>query len=241
MFHWELDGIRFMKDASEYVPYYQELAALIRPYFHKNSHICDVGCGLGYLSLELAASFSQVTAVDADAKALAVLRENCRFRGVKNIRVLCDDAKQMEPEQPYDGMVFCFFANIDEILEIAKKHCRGTVIAVKKNYSAHRFSVGTHEITHDSFRRAAMRLSELGIPFVSGKLELEFGQPFANVPDARRFFEIYSQDEEKSAITDEFLRGKLKETGEREFPYYLPQLRKLGWIKFEMKDILKKR
>lgn len=237
MFHWEQDGIRFMKDASEHASYNQELAALIAPYFTKESHICDAGCGLGYLSLALAPCVGKVTSVDADAGALAVLQENCREKKIDNIEVLCGDAMRMAPEQPYDGMVFCFFANMDEMLEIVKEQCRGTVIAIKKNYSSHRFSVGTHAFQHDSFDRATARLTELGIPFEAKTLELEFGQPFRSFKDVRLFYEIYSKDEEKNVITDEFLKDKIRETGDDEFPYYMPHLRKLGWIKFETKDI----
>lgn len=236
-FQWNADGIRFMKDASEYASYNQELVSMMEPYITADSHICDAGCGLGYLSLALAPLAERITAVDTDPEALEVLRVNCRERDIANVQVVQADALSYLPEEPYDTMVFCFFANMDEILETVKKRCRGTVIAVKKNYSAHRFSVGTHSCQHDSYSIAKARLKELGIPFESMAVELEFGQPFRTFEDARRFYEIYNKDEGKYEITDSFLRERLTETGDREFPYYMPHRRKVGLLKFDVKDI----
>ena len=72
---------------------------------------------------------------------------------------------------------------------------------------------------------------------VSQELELEMGQPFCSWESARRFFEIYSRDEDKSVITDDFLRSKLVETGREDFPLYLPQKRSVGYLKFSNKDL----
>lgn len=115
---WVEDMIRFMRDASEYGTYNQELANLLAPELTRDMHICDAGCGLGYLSLAL-----------------------------------------------------------------------------------------------------------------------EFGQPFRSLADARRFYEIYSKDADKSLITDEFLLNKLESTGQTMFPYYMPHLRSLAILKFRAGDI----
>ena len=68
-------------------------------------------------------------------------------------------------------------------------------------------------------------------------MALELGQPFRSWESARRFFEIYSRDEDKSVITDAFLRSKLVETGREDFPLYLPQKRSVGCLKFSSKDL----
>lgn len=240
MFNWEKDGIRFMKDASEHTSYYQRLAERIRPYVTKESRICDTGCGLGYLSLELAPFAKEVVSIDADARALSVLEEKCQEQSIQNIQTLCGDAKKLDEAEHFDCMIFCFFGNMDEILEIAKKHCRETVIVIKKNYTKHRFSVGSYAFLHDGYKEAGLYLAELGIPFEGTELELEFGQPFRSVEDARLFYEIYSQDSEKEAITDEFLRKQLIQTEEGAFRYYMPHRRRLGFMKLDAEDIRKR-
>lgn len=237
MYQWAEDMIRFMRDASEYGDYNQKLAEMMRPWLTKDSHICDAGCGLGYLALALAPYAGKVTAMDKNADALRVLRKNCESRKISNVTIQCGDISEWLPEQPFDSMAFCFFGNIDEILTIAGQRCRGTVFAIKKNYAEHRFSVGSHRGGNDSYANAIRRLQELKIPHEGTAMELEFGQPFRSFEDARCFFETYSCDNDPALITDAFLREKLRETGEPDFPYYLPHRRKVGWLKFEMADV----
>ena len=69
MAFWDADTIRFMIDACEHAPYNRELAAYIGPRLAPGAHVCDAGCGLGYLSLELARHAGRVTAVDRSPEA----------------------------------------------------------------------------------------------------------------------------------------------------------------------------
>ena len=63
------------------------------------------------------------------------------------------------------------------------------------------------------------------------------GQPLKDLAEARTFFELYSQDEDKSVITDDYLRSRVLETGRSDYPLYIPQARKLGWLRFNAGDI----
>lgn len=237
MFRWNEDRIRFMQSASEYGAYHRRLTDWMRPFLQQRQHICDAGCGLGYLSLSLAPYVRQVTAADCNRQALAVLADNCAKRSIHNIDIRCGDLFTMRPAAPYDAMVFSFFGKMEEIAAIAAAQCRGTVFAFKKNYATHRFSVGTHAVGDDSFSAATDWLTRHGIPFSSQELELEMGQPFRSWEEARLFFRLYSHDPDKSLITDAFLRGRLKETGRTDFPLYLPHTRSLGCIKFSSEDL----
>ena len=239
MFQWSEDMVRFMRQASEYGDYHRRLADWMRPDLHKRDRLCDAGCGLGYLSLALAPYVQHITAADRNGDALAVLRENCAARGIDNIDIRCGDLFSMPPATAYDAMVFCFFGRMEEIAAIAKAQCRGTVFAFKKNYTTHRFSVGSHATGSDSFSAAKAWLSARGVPFTAQEMALELGQPFRSWESARRFFEIYSRDEDKSVITDAFLRSKLVETGRADFPLYMPHQRPVGCLKFSVEDLPK--
>lgn len=234
---WYEDMVRFMRDASEYGTYNQELARMLAPEFSKDMHICDAGCGLGYLSLALAPYVGQVSSVEKNPDALAVLKENCRAKGINNITPRCGTIQDVIPERKYDAMVFCFFGGIYEILAAARQQCSGRVCIITRNYTTHRFSVGSHPTGSYGYRRTNDVLRELGVPFEEETFELEFGQPFRSMEDARQFYEIYSHDEDKSAITDEFLHGKVVETGREDFPFYMPHLRNLAIVKFNVSDI----
>ena len=233
---WERDMVRFMRDASEYGTYHQELAKWLSPYLNKEMNICDAGCGLGYLSLALAPYVSSVTGVERHPDASAVLAENSRRLSLDNVIPRCGPIETTLPDTPYDAMVFCFFGGIDEILTIAKRQCRGRVFLITRNYTTHRFSVGEHKTGSYGRRTSHDTLEKLGIPFEENRLSMEFGQPFRSFADARRFYETYSKDADKAVITDEFLMDKLV-AGEGEFPYYMPHRRQLAILTFESKDI----
>ena len=234
---WYEDMVRFMRDASEYGTYNQKLAELLSPHLTKQMHICDAGCGLGYLSLELAPYVGQVTSVEQHPDAVAVLEANCRGRGITNITPRCGAIGEVIPEQKYDGMVFCFFGGIHEILETVRHQCDGQVFIITRNYTNHRFSVGSHPTGSYGYRTATEELKRLGVPYDETLLELEFGQPFRNLEDAKRFYELYSKDDDKAVITDEFLRSRLIRNGSAQFPWYMPHRRNLAVIRFQSKDI----
>ena len=234
MFRWTDDMIRFQADAARHTDFHRQLAAELLPCLSPADHVCDAGCGLGFLSLALAPYVGSVTAVERDDRALAVLRQELAARGVGNVRPLCADVFTAMPAQPYDAMVFCFFGSMDEILSAARDRCRGTVIAVKRDQTDHRFTVtkqplgGTHGVD-----AACRRLEELGIPYSLKRTAFRFDQPFRTLADARRFFEIYRRTDDVSLITDDFLRGRLEETGRPEFPWRLPSLRPAGILTFD--------
>ena len=234
MFHWTDDRIRFMADAAGETDFHRRLAAELLPWLHPDDAVCDAGCGLGYLSLALAPHVRHITAEERDAAALAVLERDLAARHIENVTPLCADVFTHRPDRPYDAMVFCFFGSMDEILSVAAAQCRGTVIAVKRDQTDHRFTVtkqplgGTHGVD-----AACRRMAELGIPYELKRTAFRFDQPFRSWEDARRFFEIYRRRDDASLITDELLRQRLEATGDGEFPWRLPSARPAGIITFD--------
>ena len=234
---WGSDMIRFMEDASVYGTYYEQLAQKMLPYLSCDSHVCDAGSGLGYLSLALHPHVRQVTAVEKHPDAAAVLSENCRNRNIRNVISRCGNMDELPPAEEYDAMVFCFFGRSRQILKLAKEQCRGDVFVFTRNYTNHRFSAGNLPTGWEGYPELRALLEELGIPAHQETLCLEFGQPFRSLTDARRFFELYSKDPDKSLLTEDFLQRKLVKTGRADFPLYLPQQKQLAFLHFSVKDI----
>lgn len=234
---WEKDMIRFMTDASEYGDYYQQLTEKMLPRLSPDAHICDAGSGLGYLSLALAPYVKQVTAVERNPDAAAVLTENCQTLGIANVTSCCGSIAEVTPETPYDAMVFCFFGGQRETLKITKSQCTGDVFVFTRNYDNHRFSAGTYKTGREGYPQFSQELDTLGIPAHRETLTLEFGQPFRNLEEAHRFFRIYSSDQNKDVLTEDFIRSQLTETGRKEFPYYMPHRKQIGFFHFSVKDI----
>ena len=234
MFRWTDDMIRFMADAAGRTDFHQRLAAELLPWLHPDDAVCDAGCGLGYLSLALAPHVRHITAAERDAAALAVLERELAARHIENVTPLCADVFTHRPDRPYDAMVFCFFGSMDEILSVAAAQCRGTVIAVKRDQTAHRFTVTRQPLSGShGLEAACRRLEELGIPYELKRTAFRFDQPFRSLEDARRFFEMYRRRDDASLITDELLRQRLEATGDGEFPWRLPSARPAGIITFD--------
>ena len=233
MLTWNEETVRYLRDASEWGDYYARLASWIRPHLHQTDHLCDVGCGLGYLSLELSNYVNLISAIDESGFPLKVLREKAKNRG--NIRIINDNIFSFTDDAIYDAMLFSFFGKMEDIARIAKTRCSGTVFVLKRNYVNHRFSVGICTAGNDSFANAVNWLRKKDVPFVSDTLSLEMGQPLHSFADARRFFSIYDQSD--GEITDSFLRSRLIETGRDDFPLYLPQERHVGCLRFQTADL----
>ena len=78
----------------------------------------------------------------------------------------------------------------------------------------------------------------MGVPFEFDAQELEHGQPFASLDDAVRFFRIYSRDEDPGAVAPETILPRLRRTEDVQYPYYLPQTKRLGILTIRMEDLV---
>lgn len=87
----------------------------------------------------------------------------------------------------------------------------------------------TEDVIH--FQRA-LRLR--GIPFHAEVLDLEFGQPLADLEEARRFFGLYRTLDFPDGVSDEALLSQL-ESGRAPWRYYLPKCRQMGMFAIETK------
>ena len=232
MFAWTPESIGFSAAAGEHTDYYPALAARLLPYLTGAGHICDAGCGLGYLSRALAAHIPHITAIDCDPAALAVLQEHCP----RQVTPLCADVLTHIPPAPYDAMVFCFFGHIAQILPLAARHCRGKALILARNYAQHRFSAAEHPIGGHSYASYVRYLEHCGIPYTQEVFSLECGQPLRSQEEARRFFTLYRQPGDPP-VTDDFLRSRLTSADDREFPLYAGQEREIGLLCLEADTI----
>ena len=231
MQRWGADAIKFMRDASEYNVFNEELITEIQDFLPADGHICDAGCGLGYLSEQLAKVCKTVTAVDLSEPAISFAKKRHRS---ENLEFLCCDIETLSEQ--FDAMVFCYFGRTNEILQISRKLCLGNVVIVKRNCSEHRFSLQEVSRKHTVDDTSAF-LTQYGIPFYKKKISLELGQPFRSVEDAVRFFQQY--DKSNSIIHADMILPRLQKIEHPEYRFYLPEKRSMELIVFRATDIPK--
>ena len=222
------DMLRFLKDASEYGTYYQELAKLLSPDLGKQMRICETGSGLGYLSLALARWVQHVTFIDKEADGVESLAGQCTALGIGNITPCWGSVQDLPPAEKYHAMVFSFLCEMDVLLKTAKEQCSGGIFIIAGHCSNR---------MDDPLGDARAALYRLNIPFTEELHALEFGQPFRHFQDARRFFEIYTPQQGGLPITDNFVRSQTVETGRRDFPLYLSRKRVFSILKMDASDI----
>ena len=227
---WSAASVAFLRDAAAYGDFFQKLAVQLLPWLPKDGYVCDAGCGLGDLALELCRYCRLVTAVDRAAVPIEALRAAAL---PENLRVVCGDIFTMSAQ--YDAMVFCYFGRMREILQIAARQCTGRVVVVKRASPAHRFSVRPADRDRHRQEEARALLSEFAIPFEAQRLQLEFGQPFRSIEAAAEFFALY--DRSGATIGTEELQERLTRTQSAEFPYYLPSQRDMEIFAFDARDI----
>lgn len=235
---WRPEMIRFLQDAISCTEYYEKLAAKIAEHLPPDAHVCDAGCGMGALGLALLPYCRRVTAIDQAEAPLEALRQYVAGRRIQNLEIRCENIQKNPPRTRYDAMVFCLFGSTETVLEIAARQCVGSVIVIKRDHTNHDFCPDLARKTPCTADMAEWLLRRLGIPISTERFVLELGQPFQSLEDAARFFRLYGGGTEQSEAA---LRRKLQIGPSREFPYYLPNQKRLRLLCFSAEALRKSR
>ena len=225
-FEWSADKIRWYCDASVYHrnDRTQKIAAALLGELPEKPRVCDVGCGVGFLSLELAKGAREVLSLELNENALAVLQREIQNRGVTNITPLRADFDEQSPVgEPFDGMVLCMFGGMFEYVALAEHwlSAQGKTFFITGTSKRRCFSANGVASSNDSLEDMRRYLADNGYSWSESLIPTSFGQPLASLEEARRFMRAYDKlsTDEEIAID---LKKRLIETGESEFPLYLP-------------------
>ena len=220
MQRWSPEAIEFMRDASEYGSFYQDLRKHLLPFLSKNDTLLDAGCGLGYLSQTIADDCRSVVAADRVEAAVNAMQARNLPR---NMTSLCADVFTLT--ERFDVLLCSYFGKSEEILRLRDRLAPKRTIVIQRNCAAHRFSIGDAEDRH-GWQGMDVCLSEHGIVYEKKLVSLEFGQPFRSLADAVRFFSLYNKS--SAAVTEETVLSKLTPVTDAQYAYYLPQTRDMN-------------
>ena len=210
--------------ASEYTGFHKALAKKLEQYLTREDTLCDIGCGLGRLDIELAPFVSGILAVDISEEALNTLRRDAVKAGADNIRIHRGEAEDLEGS--FDVILMSLFGAADTLKILS--HCKRRFIRI---VSASRKS-GLYPERHRRETKYAVpmvseELEGLGIKYNMEYCSFEFGQPLKTRREAGLFVLSNAPGAEEGEI-DEFLDANLQSTGRSDFPLYLPYQKELG-------------
>lgn len=224
-FTWSEQKIKWFLDASRYTGYHEALAGHVRAQLEPGDTLCDLGCGLGLLDLELAGDAAQILAVDAEPLVINTLRQAVRWAGLTNLQALCMDATALKDS--FDVVMMCFFGSGEELpgfLSCCRKKLICIVNAEKQSQLHPRREQHKKKEDAGSIRTL---LDEKRLEYEENGLALEFGQPLTSHEEALRYVKDQTPGAEQEEL-EAFLQERLQPTDDAEFPLYLPYRKKLS-------------
>lgn len=217
-FTWTPEQIRWYENASHYEPFHQQLAALLLPMLRPDDTICDWGCGLGKVSLELASRVGWIHLIDREKLVLDALAREVDRRGIRNITIHQGDAGQMQLRCRVGLMIF--FGSPYALMERCLARSSRLLIRVIDITGDGRQSV------REKLTAIEEQLKRAGYPYGKRQERLDFGQPFTDRRDASAYMACYRPDMTEPQ-REAFLERGLIQTGDPLYPCYLPKSKNL--------------
>lgn len=113
-FEWSEKRIQWYLDASRYGDFHRRLADVIAPYLLPEDRLCDLGCGLGRLALQLAPRVGHITCVDINERVIESLGQEAARTAVPNLSTRCCDACAVE--EAFDLVLMTFFGHPPQLM-----------------------------------------------------------------------------------------------------------------------------
>lgn len=219
--NWGSRRTNWFKRADSYTGFYSALAQELIPEFEDSRTVCDIGCGLGLISLTLSKYFDKIYCVDNNRDAMSSLEEDIASLDIKNIELIVKDCSELSVQ--WDAILLCFFAgvNAEELLPYCRRLI--TVVNIGKTYLSAEDGLNRH------YTRARLdnALQGRGIEYRVRELSLEFGQPLCSMPEAYSFLQMQTPDATQEEIAA-FLDERMAVTGRSRYPLYIPHRKDLA-------------
>ncbi len=223
MFKWTDESIKWWKRARTYSSHYKEMAQLVLPYLEEKEVVYDIGCGLGYIDLEVAPYVDKIKCFDIEEKVLEELRKETLIQKVDNLSVSNEEWLEL-PDQSCDTVLACSFGSLAEYLDDFMRIARKQVLILKRNRSkfAQKYYEGKPLY---SAAGSECYLNENKIPYRKISVYSDFGQPLESLEEAEKFVSFHRINGDEPA--KKYLEQHL-ETGKYGYPYYLSNRKEMS-------------
>lgn len=230
-FRWTKESINWYANASEYCNFHSNLAKVVSSVLDKDDSLLDIGCGLGFLDIELSQYVKNITALDMDSNVINYLSHYCERNKVSNISALCDDFKNYKEKH---SVVLMSFFGRDGQMEYCYSRCEKKLIRIV-NWA------NEGNMYPNKYRKR----SKSSVPMVDQILKeskkkyqlidttLEFGQPLVSIDDGIAFVKHNAPDASEKEIRD-FLEKKSEKSELDKYDFYLPNKKRIGIFVIEV-------
>lgn len=224
MYEWTEEKIRWYQQAETYPGNNrnQVLADIIFREMESPFSICDLGCGIGGLSIALSQKAEKVMAVDQNRDVISVLKDRIENKSLSNIEVRQGDYKKLLPqEERLDAAVICMAGNLEKDVPYVLEWARKKIFLITEITSYHHFKVSRKKKVYEDPERIRDFIKGQGLSYHEQIVRVHFGQPFKNQAEAVEFMRCYDRNESLEAIKA-YLSEKLIRLEDKEFPLYFP-------------------
>lgn len=222
---WNEQSVRWFQNASRYTGFHNQLAQALLEHIPRRDTLCDVGCGAGLVDFVLAPHFDRITCVDRVPEAVEAVERQAGELGLGNLSALCLDGKELAGQW---GTVIALFHGGREELPHYYNLARDQLILVTHGRATGSFGPESRRnVKHIDTAAMVGFLEELNLAYDLEEPSLEYGQPFIDLEDARAFLRAYTAPMAESEM-ESYLQKRLLKTENRDFPYYLPNQKKIG-------------
>ena len=156
---------------------------------------------------------------------IASVQEEIARRGAESITAVHADGRALPGS--WDAVIALFHGG-EDLAECYLRKAKDTLILATHGESYGNFGPAEHKV----FKRYGVSgmkdyLDLRGIHYTVQETAIEYGQPLTDRDDARAFVRAYTAPMEDAEL-EAYLAETLVETGREDFPYYLPNRRKIG-------------
>ena len=223
-FKWDELEIKWFLDASVYTGFHRTLAEKIIPHLKPEYTLCDIGCGLGRLDLELASHVRELTAIDINENAISQLKQDVKSHCLNNLRAHCRDASAIT--EHFDIFLMSFFGKMG-IFDYMKLCCRKIIRVVNADNKSDLYPAHHRRYGKDTIPIVQKELNAQGIGYDLELCSIEFGQPLESLRDAEQFV-LRNAPEATAEEVNGFQNEYIRHTGREDFPFYLQNRKELG-------------
>lgn len=237
MFIWTDESIEWYQEALRVTGHHKKMFEEVAEFFSPDEDVFDIGCGMGFLDMEIAGIVHHITGVDIEERVIRILEEEAMNRNIGNLNGMVSDWKELGQEC-CDTLMLCSFGTLEQDLADLMGLCRKRLIMLKRNGLQDEKCFEVEHMRLNGSNQDEMFLKERGIPFQMKIFYSDFGQPLKDKAQAERFISHYGllgPDEDLEG----FFRGYMIRTGDKEYPYYLPNPKNVHVIIIEKDEFAK--